>query len=249
VRLNKRWAYVGVYTHELMLCAGEARIGPVPRRWWAVALPDGRLRERTTVGRGGVAVSPSAVEVAAKGAHIRLELSPSDGVETTSAAGDGHEIWTRKHALVPVRGRVEVDGEAREIADVAFVDESAGRHPRHTAWRWSAGHGTLADGRAVGWNLVDGVHDAPQGSERAMWLDGQVSELGPAVFAPDLSSVSTADGGQMQFTEWSAREENVNLLLMRSRYRQPFGTFTGVLPGGLELAEGFGVMEEHDVLW
>ena len=41
----------------------------------------------------------------------------------------------------------------------------------------------------------------------------------------------------------------MNLLVMRSRYRQPFGTFTGTLPGGIELAEGYGVMEEHDVLW
>ena len=36
---------------------------------------------------------------------------------------------------------------------------------------------------------------------------------------------------------------------MRSRYRQPFGTFEGELPGGLTLAEGYGVMEEHDVYW
>ena len=36
---------------------------------------------------------------------------------------------------------------------------------------------------------------------------------------------------------------------MRSRYRQPFGTFEGELPGGFRLAEGYGVMEEHDVLW
>jgi hypothetical protein len=41
----------------------------------------------------------------------------------------------------------------------------------------------------------------------------------------------------------------VNLIVMRSRYRQPFGTFAGELPGGLRLAEGYGVMEEHDVRW
>ena len=37
----KRWRYVGVYTPELMLCVGDARIGGIPQRWWAVALPDG----------------------------------------------------------------------------------------------------------------------------------------------------------------------------------------------------------------
>ena len=36
---------------------------------------------------------------------------------------------------------------------------------------------------------------------------------------------------------------------MRSYYRQPFGTFEGELSGGLTLAEGYGVMEEHEVWW
>jgi hypothetical protein len=36
---------------------------------------------------------------------------------------------------------------------------------------------------------------------------------------------------------------------VRSSYRQPFGTFTGRLPGGIELDDGFGVMEQHDVRW
>ena len=40
-----------------------------------------------------------------------------------------------------------------------------------------------------------------------------------------------------------------NLLIVRSRYRQPFGTFAGALPGGIELAAGVGVMERHEALW
>jgi hypothetical protein len=66
----------------------------------------------------------------------------------------------------------------------------------------------------------------------------------PQDFADDLSRV-----GELDFREWSAREARVNLGLMRNRYRQPFGEFSGRLPGGLGLAEGYGVMEEHDVLW
>ncbi len=45
------------------------------------------------------------------------------------------------------------------------------------------------------------------------------------------------------------REDHTNLGLFRSDYRQPFGAFSGELPGGLVLEEGFGVMEEHDVRW
>ena len=46
----KRWRYVGYYSADLMLCAADARIGPVPQRWWAVAEPDGtpaRARRRS----------------------------------------------------------------------------------------------------------------------------------------------------------------------------------------------------------
>ncbi len=47
----------------------------------------------------------------------------------------------------------------------------------------------------------------------------------------------------------ATRERQENLLLVRSAYRQPFGTFSGELPGPVPLAEGYGVMEFHDVRW
>jgi hypothetical protein len=73
--------------------------------------------------------------------------------------------------------------------------------------------------------------------------------VGRAEFAADLSRVEVDGGGTLDFTEWAAREHRTNVVVMRSAYRQPFGTFAGELPGGLRLAEGYGVMEEHDVRW
>ena len=240
----KRWRYVGVYTPELMVCVGDARVGPIRRRWWAAALPDGTLRERTTLHRGGITMEGARVRVDVPGVDIDLELGESEGVETVSPAGEAY-IWTRKQAAVPCRGSVALDGHSYEISGgCGFVDESAGYHERHTAWSWSAGVGRAADGRRVGWNLVTGVHDSPTESERTVWVDGEPHEVGPVAFADDLSSV-----GDLRFTEWSAREDHTNLLLFRSDYRQPFGAFSGSLPGGLELAEGYGVMEKHDVVW
>jgi hypothetical protein len=180
---------------------------------------------------------------------IALVLKESGGVEVVSPTAAGDYIWTRKQADVPARGVVDIEGRWYPIDGVAFVDESAGYHDRHTAWKWSAGNGLTSDGRPVAWNLVTGVHDAPAGSERTVWLDHQPAEVGPVTFAPDLSQVTFAEGGSLRFTEWAARAEDMNVLLMRSRYRQPFGTFSGTLPGGVELAQGYGVMEEHDVRW
>ena len=97
--------------------------------------------------------------------------------------------------------------------------------------------GRTADGRELAWNLVAGVHDAPVGSERTVWVDGQAREVGPRAF------------DDLRFTPEAARQRHDNLLLVRSSYRQPFGAFSGRLPGGLELAEGYGVTEEHDAWW
>jgi Protein of unknown function (DUF2804) len=247
----KRWRYVGVYTPELMLCVGAARVGPVPQRFWAVALPGGELRERTTFGAGGVSLQGSAVRVDAPGVRIELELQESEGIETASPANTrGAYIWTRKQACVPVRGHVEIGGQRHAIDDeVGFVDDSAGYHERHTTWEWSAGVGKAVDGRPLGWNLVTGLHDSVAASERTLWVAGETVEVGPARFADDLSSIEIDGGGELRFEEWSRREHSTNALVMRSRYSQPFGSFSGTLPGGIQLAEGYGVMETHDVRW
>ncbi len=255
----KRWRYVGVYTPELMLCVGDAKIGPVPQRWWAIVLPGGELSERTTFGGGGVVVDGSTVRVSAKGVRIDLRLEESPGMEIVSPADErGAYIWTRKQACVPVSGSIEIDGERHAIdGDVAFIDDSAGYHPRHTVWNWSAGVGTTVDGRRVGWNLIDGIHDDPFASERTLWVDGELRTVGPVTFAEDLSEIASAPGSgaqasgglDLRFSEWSSREHSINALIMRSSYRQPFGTFSGQLADGLQLAEGYGVMEQHDVHW
>jgi hypothetical protein len=233
----KRWHYVGVFRPDLMLCVGDARVAGIRQRWWAVALPDGSLFE----GKRGVEVEARRVRV--RGV-LDLELSPPSGVEVVSPNGRSY-VWTMKVAPVHVRGTVTAGGQTFEVdGDDGFVDHSAGYHERHTVWKWSAGLGRAVDGRAVAWNLVDGVHDRLVNSERTVWIDGLAQEVPPQEFADDLSRV-----GDLEFREWSVRESNRNLLVMRNRYRQPFGEFSGTLPGGLVLAEGHGVMEEHDVLW
>jgi uncharacterized protein DUF2804 len=240
----KRWRYVGLYGPELMLCAGDARVAGLPQRWWALALPDGTLHEHTSARRAGIRMEPGRLSVDAAGVAIDLRLDETDGVEVVSEHGRAH-IWTRKQGGIPVRGRVRVGEREWPIdARCGFVDDSAGYHARHTSWRWSAGIGRARDGAAVAWNLVEGVHDAPEASERTVWIDREPREVEPQRFAADLSGV-----GELGFDEWCAREEHTRRLLLRSDYRQPFGSFSGTLPGGLELESGYGVMEWHDVWW
>jgi len=247
----KRWRYVGVYGPEVMLCAGNARIGPIAQTWWAVWDRSlGHLEERTRPGGGRrrLRLGPDRVAVHDGLVEIDLRLDEGPGVEVLTPDARGF-AWTSKHGAARVRGSVRVAGRDWRVDGPAFVDVSAGYHPRHTSWRWSAGRGNLVDGRSVAWNLVEGIHDSARASERTLWIDGRPEEVGPVRFAPDLSGVEFSDGGRLRFRSEAIRRRDDNLLLIRSRYEQPFGTFSGRLPGGLELAEGYGVMERHDAVW
>jgi hypothetical protein len=228
-----------------MACVGDARIGPFRQRFWAVCEPGRPVVARTTLRRGGVRMEGSRALVAHDGVRIDLTFEEDGGVETRHR----DRVWTRKQAGVPVRGTIKVSERSFTIDCLGAVDETEGRHQRHTTWSWSAGVGRSVDGARIGWNLVAGVNDEPQGSERCVWIDGDPSEVAPVSFADDLSRVSFTDGGALDFVTWGAREDRTNLLLLRSSYRQPFGTFSGTLPGGVTLAEGYGVMEWHDVWW
>ena len=254
----KRWVYVGVYSAELSACAAEAWVGPLGQRFWAVAEPSGRLLSgRARFGSGGVAVGPSSLRVrardAATGARVSIEARVEDAgplaVESVSAHGESGFVWTRKRAGAAAGGSVTIDGRRRPLHGLAVVDETAGYHARRTSWRWSAGAGRDRDGRPVAWNLVEGVNDDETDSERTVWGEGAPAEAPPVRFADDLSGVRGEDGAELAFSPWATLAHRTRLGLVRSDYRQPFGAFSGTLPGGIELAEAHGVMERHDARW
>ena len=87
------------------------------------------------------------------------------------------------------RGRqLRLDSQARRSASTATsASASAGSAARRAGSRTSRaattpttrsgtgrpGSGDTADGRDVAWNLVNGINDPPQRSERAIWVDGE----------------------------------------------------------------------------
>ena len=240
----KAWRYVGVFGSELMLCVASARIGPARQCFWAVwDRAAGRLHERTRLGAGRVSLTRGHVHVADGPVVIELELAEEAGIETICPSGSSY-AWTRKQGGIRARGMVTIEGRSRPLDARAVVDDTAAYYERHTQWRWSAGVGIAGDGRELAWNLVAGVNDPVVGSERTLWIDGHPIEVAPVRFSSDLSSV-----GGLRFAAEATRERNDNRLLVRSRYRQPFGVFTGEPTPGVALAEGYGVMEHHDAWW
>lgn len=251
----KRWRYVAAFSDELMLCAAVAFVGPARSSWWAVwDRRSGTLHERTRIAPGPALVrfgDGGRVRVRDRGGvAIDLVVDEGGGVESLNRHGSQH-VWTRKQAARPVSGRLRLR-DGREIAldgARAIVDDTAGYHARDTEWWWSAGIGETADGAPVGWNVVAGVNDGPHGSERSVWVAGAAREVGPVRFAEDLSDVSFATGEQLRFEAEAVRARHDRLIVVESEYRQPFGRFTGTVPGAGSLVGGLGVMEHHRARW
>jgi len=267
---RKRWRYLGAFSGEVMVCAARASVGPASQTFWAVwDREEKRLIERTVMrlpgARGEVWTEDgegARVDNAPEeGSVVRIEAThpEADGIrgflragagawaECVCSNGEGGFVWTRKR-VVPVEIDLRLGDRRIRCTARGVEDESAGYHPRHTVWTWSAGVGMLTDGREVGWNLVEGVNDPPERSERAIWVDGEPFEPGPASFE-ELDAVAFGDGSRIECTAEAERSRTEKRGPVSYSYRQPFGTFTGTLPGGLELAEGMGVMESHDARW
>jgi Protein of unknown function (DUF2804) len=251
----KRWRYVGLYGDSMMLCAADVRIAGLPQGFWALwdrearsedgggaAAAGGELTEKTVFRPGAVRLGDDEVRFGP--AVLTLETA-GEAMEVTSRHGESY-IWTRKQPVL-ARGRVA----GREVELYGLIDDSAGYHARRTDWRWCAGVGVGPSGEQLCFNIVDGVHDAPEQSERTVWVDGVASELPPATFADDLSAVTfPADPtARLAFAEEARRARSDDFKIMASDYVQPFGTFSGTLPGGVAVARGWGVMERHSVRW
>ena len=180
------------------------------------------------------------------GVELELTLEEDAGWEARAVDPGGGEVWTRKQAGIAARGTLRLDGGPRRAMSArAVIDDTAGYHARHTRWRWSAGVGEAPDGAPLAWNLVAGVNDAATGSERAVWIEGVAREAAPVSFSADMDRIECEDGSVLCFRAEATRERHENLLLVRSDYSAPFGTFSGTLPGGVELERGLGVVEHH----
>jgi hypothetical protein len=207
--------------------------------------------------RGGLAVTFQAPE-------LRLELE-LDGAPTplTAVSDVGHGARlpgaTVKQAGLHARGEVLLDGRRLSIEHArACVDWTEGFFPRHTRWQWATGAGDSTGGVPVGFNLALGVHDGARHSENALWVEGAPAALPPVKFqvTPGRApwTVRSADGAvDLRFRPRAERTEDVNLGLVSSRYRQPFGHFEGRIRDArgreVELDGVPGVAEDHDAIW
>ena len=186
-------------------------------------------------------------------AHVGVEPDRPAVCMTATPAGGWNA--TQKVAGERARIRVRVPGAQAAVTGGTWRDWTLGAQDRDTTWRWAAAAGRAEDGRRVGLNASTGMNAVA--GEDVVWWDGQphhldVDALGPT--GPRLAGDwhVSGPGWALEVASAGARSADENLLLVRSRYVQPVGTFTGTLPdptGRPVPVRLVGVTEDHVARW
>ena len=219
-------AHVGVFGPDLHVCRRRAH----------------RPRAGPLVGDRG------AGQAAARGGGAASRWPPATSASTTAASRFGSSGRGRGDRDGDgVRPELRVDGEQADLRRAAPCASTGGcsrstrarrrrqRRLSPAAHRLEVERGRWLARRRPQRRLEPGERDPRLASgERADDLGGRrAGRGGPVDFAADLGSILFEDGARVRFSEWAERRDRTNLLLMRSYYRQPFGTFEGAAFGGL----------------
>lgn len=164
---------------------------------------------------------------------------------------------TEKHALLPVTGDVVVRGERRSLEGaVGGWDYTHGYLARHTQWRWGYLLGRAKSGERIGMNLVEGFLGE---CECGVWIDDTLHPVGEGRFSFDVNdpmkpwTITSTDGAlDLRFEPGAMHAEKNDFKVVRSRFLQPVGAYSGTVRVGgkvLTLDRVLGVAEDQDVLW
>ena len=251
----KRWRYVGVFGAEVMLCAAVARDRPGCRSRGGRCGTASSARWSSSTAAPPARASPSTgrrVRRRRPGRARRSRSATRRRASRSSRRTAAQYIWTRKQGGV----RRARDADARRprgstIDALGIVDDSAGYHARRTAWWWSAGVGAAAARarRSRGTSSTASTTrrpppSAPCGSTASRTRSGRCA-------SPRPRRAGFGEGGRCASPPEADRAPaRAACCVVASDYEQPFGTFSGALPGaGRAARRAAGVMERHDVRW
>lgn len=277
----RRWSYLAAADDEVAAGAAIVDLGYTVAsflwicrggqvtQWERKGLPGRHGRVPTTtdaggawfrVGRDEVRVGPDGTlraEVGQGSRRLAIDLAvrpDTPALIVVPTAGGGWNA-TQKVAGEPASGSVTTpEGRHEMTSGSAWRDYTVGRQDRDTRWRWAAGAGRTEDGR-VGINVSTGMNEHPPG-ENLVWWEG----VPYALPLDRLEPVGAYDGPwRLSGPDWSldfvpqgVRAADENLLVVRSQYVQPIGTFHGTLPGPDGRARPVtlhGVTEDHRARW
>jgi hypothetical protein len=183
------------------------------------------------------------------------EATGPPAIAAIARLGAGLVNATEKRALLSVRGTARVASRDLTLdGGAAGYDYTHGLLPRHTTWRWAYALGHAKGGEPFAFNVVQGfVGEA----ECAAFHEGKVAPIPEPRFTFDAARPLEpwrleGEGIDLAFTPGAVHAQTTRLVVIRSRFLQPVGTFAGkvrVAGRDVEVSGLPGVVEDQDVLW
>jgi hypothetical protein len=201
------------------------------------------------------------VRLATKGLELDVVLDASGAPPAIGAIAEvapNRFDATEKRALLGVRGTLRVDGRTQVLdGGLAGYDFTSGLLARRTRWRWGFALGRDATGEPFAFNLVEGFVGE---GECALWTRGELVPMAEGRFQFDAAkpsdpwTVGTADGAtRLSMTPGEVHAEQREMLVLRSRFVQPCGEWSGTIALAerppLVVGRALGVTEDQDVTW
>ncbi len=209
------------------------------------------------------------VSIATRSIRAEIALTPpvlSLPMAMCSPTGYSGWTYTQKHNGLKPAGELTINGEPQPLNKaLAGYDFSAGYMRRETSWRWASINAHTHDG-IVGLNLAAGVNETGC-NENVFWINGERHLLGPVHF--NFQRTTSAKGGretqaswriysdngqvELSFTPVNCRQEKLNLLLLKSNFRQYLGYYSGFIIDNFGnkhlLDDVLGLTEDHFARW
>ncbi|KJY81948.1 hypothetical protein TW81_16505 [Vibrio galatheae] len=196
--------------------------------------------------------------------HLNLDVvlqSPQGSLPLSLCTPTGYNGWTytQKHNALTVAGSLTVEGQAIDLDQaLASYDFSAGYMRRETSWRW-ASLSSRNKNTSLGLNLAAGVNETGS-CENALWVNGTRHLLSPVHFLFERDNITqpwriySEDGRvELTFQPINQRNEKINLLLLKSNFRQFIGYFDGFVTDGFghkhPIVQVIGLTEDHYAKW
>ena len=277
---RKAWVFFGVFSPELICGFAIADAGMVATAFsYFYSLKDGIFEEdKTTVPLGFANDFNPNLESEWKLGNYSIKTqngkmsmqyigkykmyieaeNNTNGASIVAPSKDGRPFnFTYKNICVPVKVQINNGGVSTYATggNYGSIDFTKGYPPRETIWNWLSFIGNTESGKIIAVNLVDRFN---ANMENILWVNGQKQLLSNAKFTLqepyDKTDwlIETTDGIlNCHLSPRGARKENVNALIMKSKFIQPFGTLDGtiVIDGKEEKFTALGVVEDHHAVW
>jgi len=141
--------------------------------------------------------------------------------------------------LMPMTGLLRTGGVETVFESknsYLIIDDHKGYYPYNSFYDWVTGIQSDGKGNPSGFNLTHNqVTDKEQFNENCLWIKGRISALPPVhFFRPDGADMEWQikdDYGMVdvKFTPEVQGKVDINLLLLKSYYRGPIGSFRGYI--------------------